>query len=129
MSIGYSAAVAEPVDLSIVILNWNGREMLRNLLASIVAMPDELRGADDRRRQRQHRRLGRHGRGRLSRRRRSSATGENLGFARGNNAGAAIATGRNVLFLNNDMIVRPGALSRLVAFLDSRLDSPPSVRS
>jgi len=105
-------------DLSIVILNWNGRDMLLDLLRSIAdhsdgvivqtivsdnastdGSPDmvasEFPGVT----------LIRNGR--------------NLGFARGNNVGAAAATGRYVLFLNNDMIVRPGALARLVATIDA----------
>ncbi len=120
-SIVYSAAVANPVDLSIVILNWNGREMLRNLLQSIEANHDGLvvqtivadnastDGSADMV-------AAEYPMVTLVRNR------ENLGFARGNNAGAAVATGRNVLFMNNDMIVRPGAFSRLVAFLDSHSD-------
>lgn len=39
----------------------------------------------------------------------------NLNFATGSNAGAAVATGELILFLNNDTGVRDGALARLVA--------------
>ena len=38
---------------------------------------------------------------------------ENLGFARGSNAGAKKATGKYLLFLNNDMFVFPGSLEAL----------------
>lgn len=42
----------------------------------------------------------------------------NLGFAKANNLGASVATGRNLLFLNPDTEVLGDALARLVSFLD-----------
>jgi len=42
----------------------------------------------------------------------------NLGFAGGCNAGAAVATGERIVFLNPDTIVSPGSLSALVEPLD-----------
>ena len=41
--------------------------------------------------------------------------GRNLGFAAGNNAGIAAATGEYVLLLNNDTYVAPGAIAAMVA--------------
>lgn len=46
------------------------------------------------------------------------ATGENLGFGRGNNRGFARATTEYVLLLNPDADLAPGALEELIAFLD-----------
>jgi GT2 family glycosyltransferase len=43
-------------------------------------------------------------------------TGENLGFARGVNRGVARSSGRYVLLLNPDTIVRPGSLAKLIDF-------------
>lgn len=45
-------------------------------------------------------------------------TGGNYGFAVANNRALDLARGRHVLLLNPDTKVRPGALDRLVSFLD-----------
>ncbi len=42
----------------------------------------------------------------------------NVGYVPANNLGLAVATGRHVMFLNNDTEVRAGALEGLVRFLD-----------
>lgn len=46
-------------------------------------------------------------------------TGDNLGFAGGNNRGAEAATGEYVIFLNNDMRVEPGFVTGLLAAVES----------
>ena len=46
------------------------------------------------------------------------ANGENLGFAKGNNAGINAARGEYVLILNPDTIIHDRALETLVAFAD-----------
>jgi hypothetical protein len=46
------------------------------------------------------------------------ANERNRGFAAANNQGLALASGRCVLFLNPDTVVRPGALETLVRTLD-----------
>ena len=49
--------------------------------------------------------------------------GANTGFSRANNAGIAATSARNILFLNPDTVVRPGALETMVAFLDEHPDA------
>lgn len=46
------------------------------------------------------------------------APGENLGFARANNLAWKEARGRHILFLNPDTVVHPGTLAGMVRFLD-----------
>lgn len=119
------AAAAEPLvnnpDVSICIVNWNGRDMLRNLLASLrtsdpdlrlqtivvdnASTDDSLVGAED------------------------ALPGveivrnsHNAGFAAANNQCAARATGRYLFFLNNDTLARPAAMTTLVRFLDTHLN-------
>lgn len=46
-------------------------------------------------------------------------TGSNLGFAGGVNAGIRAAKGKYYLILNPDMVALPGALVRLVAYMES----------
>jgi GT2 family glycosyltransferase len=118
------------LDLSVIILNWNTRDLLRNSLNSILhpdpsvpcspaAPPAEIEilvadnaSSDD------------------SREMVRAEFPEvklvcsplNVGFGAGNNLAVKEATGRYVLFLNSDTIVMPGALSGLVHFADSNPD-------
>ena len=46
----------------------------------------------------------------------------NIGFARANNIGIRASSGENILLLNNDTIVPPGAIDRLLAILHGRPD-------
>ncbi|HTY85973.1 MAG TPA: glycosyltransferase family 2 protein [Candidatus Acidoferrum sp.] len=47
---------------------------------------------------------------------------ENLGFARANNLGIKISAGAYLALINSDVVVHPGCLKRLAAFLDTRPD-------
>jgi hypothetical protein len=105
------------MDLSICIPSWNTRDLLAECLDSLpdggvrdheVIVADN--GSND-------------GTLEMLRRRRPAvrliANSHNLGYARANNQMLAVARGRYVLLLNSDTRVRPGALARLVGFLDS----------
>lgn len=50
------------------------------------------------------------------------ANEENTGFARANNQGIAVASGRYVLLLNSDTVVRKDTLETMVSFMDGRPD-------
>jgi GT2 family glycosyltransferase len=111
-------ADAAAPDLSVIVLNYNCRELLRDCLASlreaaprhrietIVVDNASTDGAPD---------LVREEFADMT----LIANRENLGFTRGNNQGIAIARGRHVLLLNNDTKVKPGALSVAVEALDA----------
>jgi GT2 family glycosyltransferase len=118
-------------DLSIVIVNWNTRGMLRDCLASAYAGLGSGLGS-----------------GRGDRRAEVAAevivvdnasddgsaemveaefpqavlirNAENRGFAAANNQGFAVARGRHVLLLNSDTVVHGDVLGRSVDWLDAR---------
>ena len=114
--------VAAP-DVSIVIVSYNVRELLRACLRSIpesnrpavtyeVIVVDNAsydRSADMVAREFPHVMLVRNQ--------------ENVGFAQASNQGAAVSKGRYVLLLNPDTEVLPGCLARLVAFADTHPDA------
>jgi GT2 family glycosyltransferase len=109
------------MDLSIIIVNWNGKSVLENCLASIydnqpniefevIVVDNDSR--DDSVPMIQSRFPGV----------RVVCNAENLGFAAGNNRGFALASGRYVLLLNNDTIVLSGALDDSVRFMNAHAD-------
>ena len=108
-------------DLSVIILNWNTRELLRESLQSLLSPPPALDVqiivADN-----------------------NSSDGsrdmvkalfpgvtlvanpDNIGFGAGNNRAVPFAEGRYVLFLNSDTRVMEGALQTLVDYADANPD-------
>jgi len=106
------------MKLSIVIINWNTRELLLDCLASVYQYPPdcdfEIYVVDN-----------------------DSADGSveavrsrfpqadlivnenNVGFARANNQAVQLVTGELVLLLNSDTLVKPKALTALVQFMDA----------
>jgi GT2 family glycosyltransferase len=109
---------AGPVDVSVCIANWNCRALLRACLESLLDRPQGVHvevivvdngstdGAADMVEQEFPDVV-------LSR------NPANAGFARANNQAAWRSQGRYLLFLNNDTVVPPGTLGRLVAFADA----------
>jgi GT2 family glycosyltransferase len=109
-------------DLSIILLNWNGRALLQDCLESIeeqLLRRDEGalevqtivvdNGSLD---------------GSVAHARPRFPWAEfvelprNRGFAAGNNAGIPSARGRNICFLNNDTLLAPGGFEACVRYLD-----------
>jgi len=105
------------VDLSIVLVNWNGLNVLRNCLVSIFGRSQDIEfevilvdnGSQD---------------GSVDAIKaefpkvKVVQNNNNVGFAAANNQAFAVSRGRYVLLLNNDTVVLPNALSRSVRYLD-----------
>jgi len=124
------------VDLSVVIVSWNTRELLRGCLWSVVShqssvvssqpspsmMPKtdncklktEIIIVDN---------ASTDGSAGMVRAEFPATTvivnAENVGFARANNQGIRASQGRYIVLLNSDTLVPPGALAALVAFMDA----------
>ncbi|MDM8519065.1 glycosyltransferase family 2 protein [Anaerolineales bacterium HSG6] len=102
------------MDLSIVIVNWNVKDLLRACLESIatdfsheIIVVDSASSDDSAEMIRQEfPHIG------------LIASQENLGYAKGNNLGTAIAQGRYLLLLNPDTIVKPNTLEAMISYMD-----------
>lgn len=117
LSPGGGPCAAVP-DLSVVVVNRNTRELLAECLESIRALAAPVRvevivvdnGSTD---------------GSVERVRdefpevRLIENPENTGYAFPNNQGIEASRGRYLLLLNSDTVLRPGALARLVEFMDT----------
>lgn len=116
-----TGAVAEP-RLSVVICNWNTRDMLAACLASLRTVAESFDGlevvvADN---------GSSDGSPAMVRERFPEVvlveTGANLGFSGGNNRGLAVARGRYVMLLNSDTEIHGDALTRVCDYLDANPD-------
>jgi N-acetylglucosaminyl-diphospho-decaprenol L-rhamnosyltransferase len=103
------------VDLSVIVVSWNVRDLLRRCLSSIVAAGDSCEivvvdnGSTDGspemvRAEFPHVRL--------------VANAENRGFTAANNQGLALAAGRYLLLLNPDAEVVGDALATMTTYMD-----------
>lgn len=106
--------------LSIIILNYNTKELLEDCLNSIIRCKDEIpleiivsdNGSDD-------------GSAEMVRTKFPEVTlleGENVGFSKGNNRARNHVRGKMVLFLNPDTVVKKGVFKETVAYLKSHKD-------
>ncbi|MDU8913706.1 glycosyltransferase family 2 protein [Aestuariicoccus sp. MJ-SS9] len=109
------------MDLSIVIVNWNTRALLRDCLRSVFdglgPLVAEVLVADN---------ASDDGSVAMVRRDfpqvRLIENAQNLGFAAGNNVALRQARGRYVMLLNTDTLVHGSVLQEAVAWLDARPD-------
>jgi hypothetical protein len=119
LAVVQSSGPTKPVqpDLSIVIVNWNTREALRQCLQSIeTASPGitlETWIVDNASSDASVAMVREDFPGN-----KLIANSTNMGFARANNQAIARANGRYVLLLNSDTLAKPGALDAMVRFLD-----------
>jgi GT2 family glycosyltransferase len=109
---------AGPPDVSVCVVNWNCRDLLRKCLLSLFDHPQDATfevvvvdnastdGAAD---------LVAAEFPRVVLHRNE----QNLGFSRGNNQAAQLAAGRYLFFLNNDTELAPGSLGEFVRFADA----------
>jgi GT2 family glycosyltransferase len=111
---------SSPLDLSIVIVNWNTRRLLGECLGSLEAVlahtPVRVEiivvdngSTDGSPAMVAERFLGV----------RLICNEENRAYAGANNQGIALAGGRNILLLNSDTVVRPGALEEMMRSLEA----------
>ena len=110
------------MDLSVIIVNWNTRELLSQCLQSVYETAGDVglevlvvdNGSSD-------------GSGAMVRREfpqvRLIENVENVGFARANNQAVVISQGRYVLLLNSDAVLRSGALQAMCRFMDQRSEA------
>jgi N-acetylglucosaminyl-diphospho-decaprenol L-rhamnosyltransferase len=109
-------------DLSIIVVNWNVKELLRVCLQSLLAanqsMPrftTEIIVVDS---------ASTDSSPEMVRQEfpqvRLIAGEQNLGYAGGNNTGAEAAQGRYIFLLNPDTVVQPDTLNRMVAYMDAQ---------
>jgi len=106
------------IDLSIVIVNWNTKELTRQCLDSLYStLPDlaiEIFVVDN---------ASNDGSPQMVRDDFPQAhlveNSLNLGFATANNQAIHLSTGRYILLLNSDTVIKPGAIDRLVSFMEA----------
>lgn len=103
--------------LSIIIVSWNVRELLRKCLTSIfyqTNIPFEVIVVDNASRDGSAAMVAKNfPRARLIR------NMKNVGFGKANNQGVKLAQGEYVIFLNDDTEIKDGALDKMVAYLET----------
>jgi GT2 family glycosyltransferase len=110
------------MDVSIIIVNWNTKAILRDCLDSIYRQTKKLsfevivvdNASSD-------------GSGEMVKKEFLNAAlienSKNHGFAAANNQGIALARGRYILLLNSDTAILDGAIEKAVSFADAHLEA------
>lgn len=110
------------MDLSIIVVNWNTRELLAQCLQSVYdTVQDvdfEILVVDN---------ASADGSAEMVRcsfpQVRLIGNERNVGFVRANNQAIRVSQGRYILLLNSDTVLLPGALSQMVHFMDCHSDA------
>jgi GT2 family glycosyltransferase len=109
------------VDVSICIVNYNAKDLLdnciRSVLSSIKDRSFEIIVIDN---------ASTDGSQNIAKKYPSIKfihNASNLGFIKANNIGIKNSTGRYVLSLNNDTVVKSGAIEKLIGFMDKTSDA------
>src|SRR5688572_12052453 len=106
-------------DLSIIIVNWNGGELLRRCIESVVRHPPatswEIILVDNASTDNSLEWVRSANLPNL----RLIEMQENLGFGKANNLGFDLSSAPLLFIMNNDAEVQPGAIDRLIATINS----------
>ncbi len=111
------------MDLSVIIVNWNTRDLLRKCLKSIFEFTKDIQfevfvvdnaSTDGS--------VEYFGYTRNTRNVHLIANKENLGFAKANNLAAKNAVGKYVLFMNPDMEIRENVFKKMFDFMEAKPD-------
>ena len=113
---GKQLSAQEPPELSVIIVSWNTRDLLRDCLNSVYdetkATSFEILVVDN---------ASSDGSAEMVKREFPQArlieNQENLGFARANNQAIRRSSSRFIVLLNSDTVVLSGALDKMVAFM------------
>ena len=119
---GWTSMARETMDVSVIIVNYNVRELLRQALTSVLQAAESVQAeiivVDNN---------SVDGSPAMVRQEFPDVTllanNENLGFATANNQGIRHASGRYLLILNPDTIIQEDTLETLVRFMDSTPDA------
>jgi hypothetical protein len=106
------------IDVSIIIVNWNARDILKNCLISVYEQSSgfiyEVIVVDN---------ASNDGSANMVKNEFPEVillqNDENKGFAAANNQGIAIARGRYILLLNSDTVILDNAISKTITFADN----------
>jgi GT2 family glycosyltransferase len=107
------------IDLSVVIINWNTKELLLNCIRSIQETTHKIsyeiivvdNGSQDGSQRAVNENFSEV---------RLIENGKNLGFARANNIGIRASCGRYVCLVNSDVVLLEGCLDTMLAYMESQ---------
>ena len=109
------------IDFSVIIISYNGREFLRKCLKNIgesVLRPRKIIVVDD---------FSDDGTKEMVKKEFNFAefirNERNLGPTASRNRGANLAKGEYIIFLDNDVLVKPDTFSKMIDFMESRADA------